>query len=189
MLFSTSNTQCLAAQSDVRNLDKPSRLIRSLLTLCVICTSVFAGEQKLIKISTQKNDGRTTFQIENLQDADVTVTVELELKNLAASSEVPFTATIPARTKIEALTLRPIEEKQDSSWSYTYFATWGNLDVQHEDSYMYALPYAHGESFPVSQGFHGKYSHTGGDCFSIDFKMPEGSTVNAARDEVVVPRG
>jgi murein DD-endopeptidase MepM/ murein hydrolase activator NlpD len=60
------------------------------------------------------------------------------------------------------------------------------LTAHHDDNAVYQLPYAPGEAYPVSQGFHGKYSHTGGDCFSIDFKMPEGTHVLAARDGVVV---
>lgn len=181
-----SKASCLVAKCAVRNLDTLRRLIAFALTLSVFSVSLQAGEQKLIKISTQKEDGVTQFYIENLQHADVTVTLDLELKNLTASGAVPFTATIPPRQKVSALTLSPADPKQDSSWSYTYYATWGSLDAKHDDSHMYQLPYPTGLSFPVSQGFHGRYSHTGGDCYSIDFKMPEGSPIHAARDGVVV---
>jgi murein DD-endopeptidase MepM/ murein hydrolase activator NlpD len=145
-----------------------------------------AEDQKLIKISTQKKADLTHFFIENLQYADVTVTIEMELKNLSASQTVPFTATIPARAKVNVFDLTPENPKLDSSWSYTYYATWGTLTAVHDDTYIYSLPYPAGMSCPVSQGFHGKYSHTGGDSFSIDFKMPEGTPVLAARAGTVV---
>jgi murein DD-endopeptidase MepM/ murein hydrolase activator NlpD len=147
---------------------------------------LFASEQKLIKISTQKRDDRTEFLVENLQHADVTVTIEIELKNLSADHKVPFTATISPRTKTAVFSVTPVNPNEDSSWSYTYYATWGSLTATHEDTYMYVLPYASGKVFPVSQGFHGKYSHTGGDTYSIDFKMPEGTPVHAAREGVIV---
>lgn len=186
MIFSPSKQACLFAKFAVRNLDTLRRVMLVALTYSVLSFSLHAGDQKLIKITTQKKDGETQFYVENLQHADVTVTIDLELKNLDPSESVPFTATIPAREKLSAFTLTPTDPKLDSSWSYTYYATWGSLDARHDDTQMYQLPYPTGLSFPVSQGFHGRYSHTGGDCYSIDFKMPEGSPIHAARSGVVV---
>jgi murein DD-endopeptidase MepM/ murein hydrolase activator NlpD len=185
-MFSLSKLACLVAAYAVRNLDTYRRVIAFAVTLSTLCGTLSAGEQKLIKISTQKKDGETQFFVENLQYADVTVTIELELKNLEPSAPVPYTVTVHPREKIQTFTLTAADPKQDSSWSYTYYATWGSLSVQHDDTHMYQLPYPSGLSFPVSQGFHGKYSHTAGDCYSIDFKMPEGSPVHAAREGVVV---
>jgi murein DD-endopeptidase MepM/ murein hydrolase activator NlpD len=145
-----------------------------------------AGEQKLVKISTLKKEGSTEFYVENLQFAEVTVTIEMETKNLTCSQTLPYTATIQPRSKANVFTLKQENPDKDSSWSYTYYATWGALDATHDDKAVYFLPFAAGESFPVSQGFHGKYSHTGGDCYSIDFKMPLGTPVHAARSGVVV---
>jgi murein DD-endopeptidase MepM/ murein hydrolase activator NlpD len=181
-----SKLQCPHARLDVRNPDRIRRVILSLVTICVLCASASAGEQKLVKISNQKKDGRTEFFVENLQDADVTVTLEFELKNLSSTQPLPFSATVAPRTKVSVFTLNQIEPKEESSWSYTYFATWGSMSAAHDESSSYVLPYPSGQSFPVSQGFHGKYSHTGGDCYSIDFKMPEGSPVHAARAGTVV---
>lgn len=145
-----------------------------------------AGEQKLVKISTQKKDGVTEFYVENLQHAEVTISIEVELKNLSSTQPLPYTATIAPRSKTNVFTLKQEDSSRDSSWSYTYYATWGSLQARHDDSVTYFLPFAAGESYPVSQGFHGKYSHTGGDCYSIDFKMPVGTPVHAARGGVVV---
>ena len=178
-------TACLAAHSAVRNLDTLRRVIAFAITLSIVC-GLQAGEQKLIKITSQKKDGETQFYVENLQTADVTVTIDLELKNLNSTAPTPYTATIPAREKLAAFVLTPAVQGEDSSWSYTYYATWGNLAVKHDDSAFYQLPYSTGASFPVSQGFHGKYSHNGGDCYSIDFKMPEGTPIHASREGVVV---
>lgn len=186
MIFSRLTKPCLIAKTAVRNWDNFRRVIACAVTISALSGTVAASEQKLIKISNQKKDGKTEFFVENLQHADVTVTLDMELQNLDPSQPVPYTATIPPRAKISAFTVTPGNTKEDSSWSYTYYATWGSIDVQHDDSFMYHLPYASGVTYPVSQGFHGKYSHTGGDCYSIDFKMPEGSPVHAAREGVVV---
>lgn len=187
-LFPFSNK--MSVKTETLHVPMPDK--RGLMVWLMLCLgflwspTVLGGEQKLIRISTEKGENQTDFFVENLQYADVTVSIEMEIKNLHSSAPVPFTATIPPRTKTNVFSLAPVDPHEDSSWSYTYYATWGNLDVKHEDSYLYALPYPSGMTFPVSQGFHGKYSHTGGDCYSIDFKMPEGTPVHAARDGIVV---
>lgn len=186
MIRKFTKSVCLVARNGVWNLDTIRRVLALALLFSAFSVTIVGGEQKLIKISSSKKDGETQFYVENLQHADVTVTIDVELKNLNSTGPMPFTATIPAREKVEVFTLTPADAKQDSSWSYTYYATWGSLNVQHDDSQMYQLPYPTGLSFPVSQGFHGKYSHHGGDCYSIDFKMPEGSPIHAAREGVVV---
>jgi murein DD-endopeptidase MepM/ murein hydrolase activator NlpD len=176
---------CLTAESGLQNLDRLTRFFVSAAALSLFCFSVQATEQKLVKITSQKKDDRTEFYIENLQHADVTVTVEMDLSNLVASERLPYTTTIAPRSKVLMFSVEPPDVQKDSSWSYTYYATWGGLSVTHDDTYVYHLPYRPGEAFPVSQGFHGKYSHTGGDCYSIDFKMPEGTPVLAAREGIV----
>jgi murein DD-endopeptidase MepM/ murein hydrolase activator NlpD len=177
---------CLTANFGVLNWDKISKFAALLAIFGLLPVHSLASEQKLIKISAQKRDGRTEFIVENLQHADVTVTLEMEITNLTASESLPYTTTLSPRAKTTVLSVTPTDPVEDSSWSYTYYATWGNLEVEHDDDYIYHLPYQPGRMFPVSQGFHGKYSHTGGDCYSIDFKMPEGTPVHAAREGVVV---
>jgi murein DD-endopeptidase MepM/ murein hydrolase activator NlpD len=160
---------------------------RAIFLFAVLAFSwnALAGE-KLVSITNRKASGITTFVVQNLQSAEVTVTIEAKLSNYTPDKQLPVTLTIPAKGKVDAFTLAPAKPDADSTWSYTYYATWGNLTATHDDTHIYALPYAAGESYPVSQGFHGSYSHTGGDAFAIDFKMDEGTHVHAARAGVVV---
>jgi murein DD-endopeptidase MepM/ murein hydrolase activator NlpD len=145
-----------------------------------------AAGEKLVSITSKKANGITSFFVQNLQSADVTVTIEAKLTNYQSEKPLPVTFTVAPKSKVEAFEVTPIDANKDANWSYTYFATWGNLTAKHDDTYVYALPYAPGEAYPVSQGFHGAYSHTGGDAFAIDFKMDPGTHVHAARGGVVV---
>jgi murein DD-endopeptidase MepM/ murein hydrolase activator NlpD len=52
--------------------------------------------------------------------------------------------------------------------------------------YLYALPFTAGESHRVMQGFNGQFSHNGDEAYAVDFDMPEGTVVRAARDGIVV---
>jgi murein DD-endopeptidase MepM/ murein hydrolase activator NlpD len=62
----------------------------------------------------------------------------------------------------------------------------GSIDADHDDSYLYRLPYAGDVSFPIIQGYGAKLSHRGPERFTLDFGMPVGTPIHAARDGVVV---
>jgi murein DD-endopeptidase MepM/ murein hydrolase activator NlpD len=168
-------------------LKKTNQMIcRGAMLFLFLATFTAAAGEKLVSITSEKNSGGAIFVVENLQSADVTVTIEAKLSNYASSQPLPCTVTIPAKSRTNAFSIARVNTEADADWSYTYFATWGNLAVTHDDTQVYALPFASGQSYPVSQGHHGAYSHTGGDSFAIDFKMPEGTHVHAARGGVVV---
>jgi murein DD-endopeptidase MepM/ murein hydrolase activator NlpD len=161
--------------------------LRAMLLLALLAFSWngLAGE-KLVAISNKKSSGITTFFVQNLQYSEITVTLEAKLSNYNSDKPLPVTFTVPPKAKVEAFHLTPANTNADSSWSYTYYATWGSLTATNDNNYVYSLPFSSGESYPVSQGFHGAYSHTGGDSFAIDFKMDPGTHVCAARGGVVV---
>jgi murein DD-endopeptidase MepM/ murein hydrolase activator NlpD len=62
----------------------------------------------------------------------------------------------------------------------------GRIDPDHDDDYLYRLPYADGVSFPVIQSYGAKLSHRGVEQYTVDFGMPVGTPVHAAREGVVV---
>lgn len=61
----------------------------------------------------------------------------------------------------------------------------GELCVAEEAPWL-RLPYNEGNSFVVIQGFHGYYSHYLDDSYAVDWDMPEGTAVLAARAGVVL---
>lgn len=62
----------------------------------------------------------------------------------------------------------------------------GRVDAHHDDAYTYHLPYGESVSYPIIQGYGAKLSHVGAEQFTLDFGMPVGTPVHAARDGVVV---
>jgi murein DD-endopeptidase MepM/ murein hydrolase activator NlpD len=62
----------------------------------------------------------------------------------------------------------------------------GAIDADHDDTYEYRLPYADDQSYPVTQGYGARLSHRGAEQFTVDFGMPAGTPVQAAREGVVV---
>jgi len=61
----------------------------------------------------------------------------------------------------------------------------GRIDADHDDGYLYRLPYADDATFPIIQGYRAKLSHRGAEQFTLDFGMPVGTPVHAAREGIV----
>ena len=60
------------------------------------------------------------------------------------------------------------------------------LFADHDDNYAYRLPYGDAVTFPVLQTYGARFSHRGLEYFTVDFGMPSGTMVYAARDGVVL---
>jgi murein DD-endopeptidase MepM/ murein hydrolase activator NlpD len=139
-----------------------------------------------VKVTTTHAGGATQFYVENDEYCEVTMTFEMGLVNLTGTNRFPYTATFPPRARTEAFEVEPI--KPGARWEYTYtnYYKLGSNCARHDDSYIYQLPYAPGNKFKVTQGYNGKFSHTGSNEYAIDWDMPEGTLVTAARGGVVV---
>jgi murein DD-endopeptidase MepM/ murein hydrolase activator NlpD len=115
----------------------------------------------------------------------VTVTFDFRIANLVASVDFPHTATFrPGKTL--AFTLSALQPEASWRYSFTNYIKLGSSEAVHDDSVLYQLPYGPGGSFTVSQGYNGAFSHQGANQYAIDWKMPEGTPVCAARGGRVV---
>lgn len=69
-----------------------------------------------------------------------------------------------------------------------YSISFGNpYEVRIDTTYEYSFPFPKGKSYKMIQGYGGSFSHTSGfSKYAIDFEMPVGDTVSAARDGIVI---
>lgn len=77
----------------------------------------------------------------------------------------------------------------DVADNVTYSIFYGDINaVTISDSTTYFFPYPKSKSYKMIQGYNGSFSHSKSDYskFALDFAMPIGDTVSAARDGVVV---
>lgn len=138
-----------------------------------------------------------TFCIESVRSGDqvnllvsklvpwhFTLQVNLQLQNMIADRGLPLIRTFSSEGKEPIMTLKISEPNR--KWGYRFDLKWvvGALEAKHNDNYVYSLPYARNESFMVSQSYHGMASHDGKNA--IDWDMPTGSRVRAAREGIVV---
>jgi murein DD-endopeptidase MepM/ murein hydrolase activator NlpD len=138
-----------------------------------------------VKVTSQRNAGGVTrFVVENSELSEVTMTFDFNTVNLKSDVPFPYTATFkPGDT--EAFTLTPINTNSEWDYSFTNYYKLGS-SVAVPDDYVYLLPYAPGTTHRITQGYNGKYSHQGSNKYAIDWQMPQGTAVYAARGGLVV---
>src|SRR6185312_9866717 len=153
---------------------------KSLTTLPAVAT-----DKTAVKVTTERAmGGSTQFFVQNSELSEVTMTFDFSTQNLKSNVKFPYTATFkPGET--EAFTLTPNNTNQEWGYSYTNYYKLGS-SVAVPDDYVYSLPYAPGTVHKITQGYDGKYSHQGSNKYAIDWAMPQGTPVYAARGGLVV---
>jgi len=154
-----------------------------------------------LMIATQAASARCKDDSVCIDEVVDTSGVELRARNLL---QVPITFTLGVKSKNYSVpgpntvtqTLRPGEsqhvmrlqaKKHDDKGSFKYDFKWtvGRKDASHDDAQVYALPYSSKLSYRVLQGYGSRFSHTGREQYAVDFDMPVGTPVHAARSGVV----
>jgi murein DD-endopeptidase MepM/ murein hydrolase activator NlpD len=162
-------------------------LITTLLTLvCQAAEALHPGFPGVDVLEKRMGD-TTLFSIRNPQLAEMTVGLDFTLENLTPSVRTPIEFIVLYNsTTAPLVVLRPTDPAR--SWQYTWRTSfsWGSPRAQHAPDQLYFLPFESGRSFRVVQGQDGAFSHTGEDRYAIDFGLPEGTPVLAAREGLVV---
>ncbi|MGI9264182.1 MAG: M23 family metallopeptidase [Gammaproteobacteria bacterium] len=122
----------------------------------------------------------------NLKPWPLALSVRADVRNLEASPADEVTISLEGGESKTAIKLQPADSTGRRHYSYRYDWTVGSLEAIHDDRVVYQLPYANGESWRVLQGYGSKFSHTGLERYTVDFDMPVGTPVLAARDGVIV---
>ncbi len=119
---------------------------------------------------------------------DVTITLELELQNMASAQKSPITVDSNGRRYFEIATFRQVNKLEPFkyTWKYTYLR--GGRQGRHDPNAVYRLPFQSEGKCRLVQGHHGRFTHGpgSGSEHALDWEMPEGSIVLAAREGRVV---
>ncbi|HEY5624787.1 MAG TPA: M23 family metallopeptidase [Gammaproteobacteria bacterium] len=110
-----------------------------------------------------------------------------ELENVAAGTPIDGRAVLPPHSQIVLLTVARADDAQRMSFEYRYQYLPGDPAAQHQPSEPYRLPYSAAASYYVSQADPDRATHQDPSShFAIDFAMPIGTPVYAARGGVVI---
>ncbi len=156
----------------------------ALIYLFFAFSTVFA--QMKANISSEKMaNGNSQIFVENPFPCEISVELDFfEKENVCGTVEK--TIIVKANTKKQLIcTVSPCNKNKKWAWRYKWFYYLGDITSRnHNDSFVYDLPYSSGKSYKVMQGYFGEFSHK--DEHAIDFDMPEGSEVCAMREGIVV---
>lgn len=146
------------------------------------------GSRNSVILSAESNGaGGFEFEAENLNPYTVTMSIDFEsLTNLKASGNLPLFIEVPGRSKKRVLELSRISSALGADYRSSYGWVRGSAFAVHQDHYLYKLPFYQGSNVRVSQGYHGETSHKGLSAYAVDFPVPVGTPIYAAREGVVV---
>lgn len=138
----------------------------------------------------RRQDDRYEFWVTNKRPYIFTASLEVGARNLRseAGEQSSFKAVgvLPGNSEKLLLTLYPTKSHREARYWDLFFWTPGDLNAVHDDDYLYTAPFAPGETYPLVQGFGGGWSHSGASKYAVDFAMPIGTAVHAARAGIVV---
>ena len=150
----------------------------------VFCMDDWACVEK-IEINKQ-----VSYWLFNKKPFVVTVTLDVHTGNLKTSAKNQRQHTInqvlQGHQRVKVLELYPINIHRKIWYDESFYWTPGNMQAVHETDIMYQHPYAQGDYFPIVQGFGGGYSHSGASEYAVDFAMPIGTPIHAARAGLVI---
>jgi len=160
------------------------------MRLLLLFLTCFAGTllsaQVDVKVYyTESSDGFDIF-VDNNEYAPVTVALDYELLNLKLALGDTKKVIVPAQYKgYRAGRMKVVNPRKAYRFSYSYETNIGDHNrKKYDEAYLYRLPFAEGLKVLVSQGYNGKFSHQ--EILALDFNVPVGTPVHAARGGVVV---
>ena len=126
---------------------------------------------------------------ENDGPAPITVHVTLSGENFASDRAWPVTAVI---APYSALSLGRVFAAERNGGSYNFLFRYshhfGRMDAVHDPVASYRLPFMEGQSYAITQAYGGKLtSHNNREnLYAVDFAMPIGTAVLAARAGIII---
>lgn len=159
--------------------------MRSLLLFLFLGHFVLAQSPEF-KMNIYVEDGESELRIlgDNSEVFPISVSLQVVLEGTELKEKLNDYYVLEPGTK--GTKLASIIKPSNRSWSYrfAYNYSMGNAFAKHNDDYAYQLPFPKGKSYRLTQGYNGRTTHMG--INALDFTMPEGDTITAARGGKVV---
>lgn len=142
--------------------------------------------QQSVQVYNIEADNGLILNAKNENLFPVTLVLELELENMKPDVRKPYIFIVEPKSDVRIMALNVIEQTEAWTYESQYVYYMGNIYARHNDRFAYRLPFRKGDSYTLSQGFGGAFSHKDHQEYALDFTMPEGTPVYAARGGLVV---
>lgn len=133
----------------------------------------------------RKEVGNGYERIVFTNSASVPVSIKLSSELTNVSAEGPTLLCIPAKASLAGPTFRRRDAGKAWSYRFNYQYNFGDYRVTSAKQ-PFELPWPSGVSYKTGQSFHGGLSHHGSEGYAVDFPMPVGTPVHAAKPGLVV---
>lgn len=129
------------------------------------------------------------FYLANKRGYPITMTLTVTARQMANERgqkrpKYEITKVLQDSDPMPVLTLKKAGSRPYHNYEFEW--TPGDMYAQHNDQYRYLLPFAPDKRYRLVQGFNGGFSHQGPSKYAVDFAMPVGTPVHAARGGVVI---
>jgi murein DD-endopeptidase MepM/ murein hydrolase activator NlpD len=145
-------------------------------------------EHPEVKLVKRQAEGAVALIAQNTFFAPVQIAYELkEMGNVAGEAPRNGWRTLPPRSETELLVIPKDDPSAPMTFHYEFKFLPGDPNAQHEPDRPYRLPFALATSFQVSQAYPSAITHRDASSLhAVDFVMPIGTGVYAARGGVVI---
>ncbi|HWM25163.1 MAG TPA: M23 family metallopeptidase [Chthoniobacterales bacterium] len=144
-------------------------------------------DQTGFRVIEERTEGSVTLMMKSDYCVEFTVTLTATLTNMTPSPPVPFTVDAAGRSSFVLARFEATDKTQPWRYKYRYHWEYGGRRESNTNDADYAMPFRPGR-YVVLQGPRGKFSHFagGGSENAVDWDVPEGTVVCAAREGRVV---
>lgn len=152
----------------------------------ILLCSWQAHAQSEVKVFAEKEPKGFVIYASNEFYCPASLMLNLELEGMVTVGDIPKVFVVPARAdKFRLIEIKAKETATKISYVSRFMFVMGDISLsKHDSTVLYDLPFANGKRFMVHQGYNGQASHR--NIKALDFSMPVGTDVLAARDGVVV---
>jgi murein DD-endopeptidase MepM/ murein hydrolase activator NlpD len=168
--------------------------LRPCAILCALLGAWIASAQASVadypfRLVTRAQGIQQELVAENDGPSPITVHASVTGENFASDRTWPATVVVPAFTSMPLGRVFAADKSAGGySFLFRYSHHFGKLDAVHDPEALYRLPFRDGEAYAITQA-HGSRltSHNNREnLYAVDFAMPKGAAVVAAREGIVV---
>lgn len=169
---------------------------RRLLALCLLSAACASGTTAPPEVANcawrvclerLRTPRAVQYRVVNREPVPATVRLSFSrLENLRPRSELPVEVVVPPHAEAAAVTMDEVMPDRSVSARPVLQVDLGSALTKPDAEYLYALPFGGQQPRRLAQSYGGRDSHFGSMHYALDFAMPVGTPILAARAGEVV---
>lgn len=157
-----------------------------LFLICTTLTLCLSANKLKIRVYTIEKDDGVHLYVDNGENFPISLTLTYELENMVREYETKVSVVPPMTNRGLLNIFKTINTSEKFSYDYSWKTYPGDLGVSnYDENFIYELPIPPKGSYLMGQGYNGSSTHRGYSAHALDFQLPKGTKIFAARDGIV----